>query len=96
LKGEVQREPDGSGAKRPEPEHRFAGRADPEERGAALRQLERERQTDHVAVEGDGAAEVAHGEVSLEEAGCRDWLAHGCTRLGTGHSRATGTCANGW
>src|SRR6266498_2798756 len=48
-----------------------AGFADPEERGAALGHVERERQADDIAVEGNRAVEVADGEVGLEEA--LDW-----------------------
>jgi hypothetical protein len=51
--GDVVRESDGCWAERPETEHCLAGSADPEEGCATLGELQCERETDDVTVEGD-------------------------------------------
>jgi hypothetical protein len=58
-------------------EHRLSCGSDPEEGGAEVRVVQGRLEPDDVAVEGDGAVEVAHGQVRLEEPFDGDRFAHG-------------------
>jgi hypothetical protein len=61
----------------PQPQHCLACGSDPEEGGAEFRFAQGQLETDDVAVEGDRAVEVAHGQVRLEEPFDGDRFAHG-------------------
>jgi hypothetical protein len=62
----MKREAHGRRTQRPQAEHRLSGPADPEKRGSALLEHQRERETDHVAVELDRAVQVADREMGFE------------------------------
>lgn len=81
----MQRESHRGGTKRPETEHPLTRPADPEKGCAPFRHLQREREADDIAVEGHRAAQLADGEMGLEQTADRHVLGHRCA-----HGRSQG------
>ena len=76
----------------PQADHRLPGAADPEKAAPICGSSQRKRQADDVAVEVDRTIEIAHGEMSLEQALDVGGGAHSSSAMWSASTSASAIC----